>query len=483
MATKIKKTNPHHSGSFKTFGNQYAPKQLNYQIIDGLYRNTIFNKIIRKYIANIVPSYFTLTVEDAQENRIPELEEMCKELSSVLNRDLYVDAWKSYLLYGTGILYDGNRSNDNTIEEIIVLHPRDVDVELHTVGPKFGEIKHWNYYYGGEVKKLDPKYVKVFANDPDIGGIFGYSLLDPMLDTLHQFLNNRLDLAEILNRYAIPIVQWAVNVEDTTDDQMQDSLINRARVMLEAQLDAGDDIVSDARIEPRTLSFANDVGHLISILQESRRDLGMLSIPESLMGGEISNLSGGKTQAAVFMKEVSDYRAELNDFLAENYYIPFLEGKGKTKGVDYHNVYLSFPPTTTELPSESIIWVDTSLNDGMITPNEGRAMLGFRGAAPGQPRIASKNIGWIEKALQLGLIDQNEGRYFLGLDGPAPGLSDEVKEIFGIGIDQFRDIQGEFKGNPSNKDNDNGPETNAKNNKKVKEPKNRDGRQPKEDKK
>lgn len=478
MATKIKKHNPHH-GSMRTFGNNYAPTRLNYQIIDGLYRNTIFNKIVRKMIANVVPSYFTLTVEDAQENRLPDLEKECKELSSILNRELYVEAYKSYFLYGTAILYDGNRDKDSGLpKEILTLHPKDVQVEMYVDGPKYGEIKKWTYDYGGKTIDLKPEHIKVFANDPDLGGIFGYSLLDPMLDTLHQFLNNRLDLAEILNRYAIPIVQWAVNVEDMNDEALQDNLVNRARQMLEAQLDAGDDIVSDARIEPRTLSFANDVGHLISILKESRRDLGMLSIPESLMGGEISNLSGGKTQAAVFMKEVSDYRAELNDFLARYYYVPFLERKGRTKGIDYHNVYLSFPPTTTELPSESIIWVDTSLNDGMITPNEGRAMLGFRGAAPGLPRIAAKNIGWIEKALQLGLIDQDEGRYWLGLEGKAPGISDEMKEIFGIGQEQPRDIQGEFNSTKSQEDKKE-DETKAKNNKKVKEPKNRDGRQPK----
>ena len=470
MATKIKKHNPHH-GSIKTFGNRYAPTQLTYQIIDGLYRNTIFNKIIRKMIANVVPSYFTLTVEDAQENRLPELEEVCKELSSILNRELYVEAYKSYYLYGTGILYDGNRGDDNIPTEIITLHPKDVHVEMYTEGSKYGEIKKWIYNYGGKDIDIKPEFVKVFANDPDIGGIFGYSTLDPMLDTLHQFLNNRLDLAEILNRYAIPIVQWAVDVEDMADESMQDNLVNRARQMLEQQLDAGDDIVSDARIEPRTLSFANDVGHLISILKESRRDLGMLSIPESLMGGEISNLSGGKTQAAVFMKEVSDYRAELNDFLARNYYVPFLEKKGYTKGVDYHNVYLSFPPTTTELPSESIIWVDTALNDGIITPNEARAMLGFRGAAPGTANIPAKNIQWVEKALQLGLITQDEGREALGYEGKAPGIGEEVKEIFGIGQEQARDIQGEYQ--PVTE-----TETKAKNNKKVKEPKNRDGRDP-----
>lgn len=476
MATKIKKFNPYHN-SIRTFGNQYAPIQLNYRIIDGLNRNTILNKIIRKYIANIVPNYFTLTVEDAQENKLPELQDMCKELSSILNRDLFIEAWKSYLLYGTAILYDGNRSKDGNIEEIIVLHPRDVDVELYKEGSKYGEIKHWNYHQGKDIIKIKPEHIKVFANDPDIGGLFGYSIVDPMLDTLHQFLNNRLDLAEILNRYAIPIVQWAVDVAETNDETQQDNLVNRARLMLEAQLDAGDDIVSDARIEPRTLSFANDVGHLISILQESRRDLGMLSIPESLMGGEISNLSGGKTQAAVFMEEISGYRSELNNFLAKYYYIPFLESKGKVKGEDYHNVYLSFPPTTTELPSESIIWVDTALNDGIITLNESRAMLGFRGAAPGTPKIPSKNIVWVEKALNMGLISRDEGREALGYEGPAPGLEDETKEVFGIGQEQFRTPNGTFGDTKEEKI----PETNAKNNKKVKEPKNRDGRQPKND--
>ena len=259
-----------------------------------------------------------------------------------------------------------------------------------------------------------------------------------MQDTLVQFLNNRTDLAEILNRYAIPIVQWAVDISEVNDEQAGDNLISKARIMLEEQLAAGDDLVSDSRIEPRTLSFANDVGHLISILKESRRDLGMLSIPESLMGGEISNLSGGKTQAAVFMQEISDYRGEQNDFQADEYYVPFLEKQGIVKGVDYHNVYLAFPPTTTELPSESIIWVKTALELGLITCNEARAVLGFRGAAP--------------------------------------GITDEIEEIFLV-----RTI--------GNNVNNNGYDDNSKmidsqkvkNNKKVDEPKNRDGRMPKEE--
>ena len=445
--TKIKKINPRQVGvTNNVFGNRYAPTQLNYNILDGLYQNTILKKIIKKYIANIIPTYFNLTIEDENEERMPELEKECKILSSVLNRKLYRQMWKSYLLYGTAILYDGNRDENSIPKEIIILHPRDVSVELYPPeSNKFGEIKKWLYDYGGYQYEIKPEYIKVFANDPEIGGIFGNSIVNPMLDTLHQFLNNRLDLAEILNRYAIPIVQWAVDVSDIPDEQGQDNLINRAWYMLQEQLGAGDDFISDARVEARTLSFSNDVGHLISILKESRRDLGMLSIPESLMGGEISNLSGGKTQAAVFMQEIADYRGEQNDFLAEEYYIPFLERKGHIRGKDFHNVYIAFPPTTTELPSESIIWVKTAIEMGLITPNEGRSMLGFRGTAP--------------------------------------GITQEVEDIFLV-----RTI-----GNQNDKDDSNGQtkigdeksyrknQTEAKNNKKVQEPKNRDGRLPKDE--
>ena len=138
--TKIKKINPHHSGISNVFGNRYAPTQLNYAILDGLYQNTILKKIIKKYIANIVPIYFTLTIEDENENRIPELERECKELSSILNRKLYRQMWKSYLLYGTAILYDGNRKEDGMPEEM--KQRFDVDFETINIILNAGNSQH-----------------------------------------------------------------------------------------------------------------------------------------------------------------------------------------------------------------------------------------------------------------------------------------------------------------------------------------------------
>ena len=370
------------NGGVNLYHNQYRAIQLTYRILDGLYERTILKEIIQTFISNIIPPFYTLTIEDVDGNRLPELEKACKDLSRVIDRTFMTELQKAYHLYGTALPYSGNFNRDNT-EEIFLLHPNDVDPEFYEYNsPKYGEIKYWNYSYGGKRFEIPPEDIKVYANDPGIGELYGSSIVNHMQDTLAQFLNNRTDLAEILNRYAIPIVQWAVDVSEVSE-QNQDNFIIQVRRTLQEQFAAGSDLITDARVEPRTLSFANDVGHLISILDASRKDLGMLGVPESLMGGQISNLSGGKTQAAVFMTKVNKYRAILNDYLAKNYFIPFLEEKGYVRGEHYHNVYIAFPLATTELPSDKVIWLKTSVEMGWITNNEARAELGFRGAAPG----------------------------------------------------------------------------------------------------
>ena len=134
------------------------------------------------------------------------------------------------------------------------------------------------------------------------------------LKELNQFLNDKLGLTEILDRYALPLVQWAVDVSDA-GFLSEDDIIAKTRQTLYEQLEFGDDIVSDARIEPKIIEFSNISENLLGILQEARKDIGILTIPEPLLGGTISNLSGGKIQQAVFNDEIRGYQAILNDFV------------------------------------------------------------------------------------------------------------------------------------------------------------------------
>lgn len=373
----------HRPNTGRLYGNPYAPIRLTYQIIEGLYERTVLNSIIQTLISNIIPPYFTLTVEGLDGKRMPELEKECAKISQVINRTHLAELQQWHLLHGTALDYCGNVDENGDIKEVFLLHPSDVQPKFYDPGtPNYGEIEYWIYSYNNQIVHIPPEDINIYAHDTNIGELYGRSIVAPLQDTLVEFLNNRRDLAEVLNRYAIPIVQWAVDVTDV-ESSNQDTFIRRIERTLKNQLAAGDDLVLDARIEPRTLSFASDVGHLIQILDASRKDLGMLGVPESLMGGQISNLSGGKTQAAVFMVKVNKYRAILNDYLAEKYYIPHLEKKGAIRGEDYHNVYIAFPRATTELPSDKIIEIKTSVEMGFITPNEARLELGYRGAAPG----------------------------------------------------------------------------------------------------
>lgn len=383
MANNLKIKKYRSGGNLRLYGNAYRPIQLTYKILYAIYDRTIFKEIVQTFVANIVPPFYTLAIEDVEGNRMPELEKECKNISRLVDRSFMAEIQKWFFVFGTALVYDGNRDLNNNIEELFLLHPADVIPVWYELGdPKYGEIKHWLYTYGGKTYEIPPDDIKVYANDPYIGDLFGNSLLNHMQDTLAQFLNNRVDLAEILNRYAIPIVQWAVDVTDV-NEQNQDNFINQVKRSIQQQFGAGDDLITDARVEARTLSFANDVSHLITILDSSRKDLGMLGVPEALMGGQISNLSGGKTQASVFMTKVEKYRAILNDYLAKKYYIPDLERKGKIFGEHFHNIYIQFPLATTELPADKVIWLKTSVEMGWITNNEARMQLGFRGAAPG----------------------------------------------------------------------------------------------------
>ena len=71
-------------------------------------------------------------------------------------------------------------------------------------------------------------------------------------------------------------------------------------------------------------------------------------------------------------------------------------------------------------------------------------------------------------------MTQDEGRYWIGLDGKAPGVTPEVEKIF-TPSNPFGNESGEEQNNDKD---DKKQDKGAKNNKKVQEPKNRDGREP-----
>lgn len=347
-------------------------QKVDYELLNGLYRKTIVNKIITKFTQTAIPQFFTLNIENEEGERILELEELARPLNEKITRKFFREILKEMLLNGTAFIYIGGIKRDIE-EDIFLLDPKDLNQEEDENGTIIG----WTYSQGYSDRVLIPfDDIITIANDADINEIYGYSILEPMLEFLHYFLNANYDIAMLIDKFCIPILLWLVDTEDT---DLSDGMINKIRETLLQQFDAGDDIVLDDKIKAEVLGFGKDSINLPELLRELRANLGMISIPESLLGGEAPNLNAIKIQLQMFYGDCSDYQTQLNDLIVDKIYKPYLSSQGYNIGKEYSNCYINFPLPTLENNSDSIMWIREGIKLGIISRAEGRLTLGFRG--------------------------------------------------------------------------------------------------------
>ena len=108
---------------------------------------------------------------------------------------------------------------------------------------KAGEIKEWTYTTtDGEITIPDEDLVR-FAYDADIGEVYGMSFCGKLVHTLHLLLNTELNLAEIVDKFAIPILQWLIEIGD--DEELQEDELEGIEDELECLGDVSYISISD----------------------------------------------------------------------------------------------------------------------------------------------------------------------------------------------------------------------------------------------
>ena len=112
--------------SFKT--TDFARK-ITYDLIDSVYDRTILKKIITKYKFSIVPNYFQVQVENLDGTRNAELEKLITPISSIITRDLLMNAVKGFFLYGTSIIYKGDVNERGEYNQLFLLRIQDLEPE------------------------------------------------------------------------------------------------------------------------------------------------------------------------------------------------------------------------------------------------------------------------------------------------------------------------------------------------------------------
>ena len=361
--------------NFATYSDIYGQEDVDYDLIDGLYHSTVLNRTIKKIASDAVPEMFKVQIVDLEGNRIDELEQLVTVYLAHLKRKHINQLFNYTMRYGTGFLYIGNKQEDQLVN-MFCLHPKDL---RPTMDESTGEIKEWSYQtQDGEILIPDEDLLRL-PYDPDIGEVYGYSFIGKLVQTLHLMLNTELNLAEIVDKYAIPILQWLVEIGD--DEEVEDDELYGIVQSLQEQLQYSNDIVTTSRITTDVVGFAQSQYDMESTLAQLKESFGLLTFPMAIIGGKADNLSAIKIQASQYVGDLKDLQMSFSDETVEQIIEPFLESQGKMAGVDYSNIYLVFPALTVESNADIATWVLPLVRHGIISRDEARGQFGFRGKA------------------------------------------------------------------------------------------------------
>ena len=361
--------------NFTEYNDIYGTTEVDYDLIDALYHSTILNRVIKKIASDAVPEMFKIQIVDLEGNRIPELEQLVTIYLAHLKRKHINQMFNYTLRYGTGFLYIGNKEEDQ-LTNMFCLHPQNLNPVMDE---STGEIKEWEYQTQDGVITVPDEDLLRFAYDPDIGEIFGMSFIGKLVQTLHLMLNTELNLAEIVDKFAIPILQWLVEVGD--DEEVEDDELYGIVQSLQEQLQYSNDVVTTSRITTDVVGFAQSQYDMVSTLQTLKESFGLLTFPMAIIGGRADNLSAIKIQASQYVGDLRDLQISFADELIEQVIELFLESQGKMAGIDYANIYIIFPVLTTESNADIATWLFPAVRHGLYSRDEARAQLGLRGKA------------------------------------------------------------------------------------------------------
>lgn len=361
--------------NFTKYSDIYGQADVDYDLIDALYHSTILNRVIKKIASDAVPEMFKVQIVDIEGNRILDLEQAVDAYLAHLKRKHINQLFNYTMRYGTGFLYIGNKQDDQLVN-MFCLHPKDLNPVMDESS---GEIKEWEYQTRDGTINIPDEDLLRFAYDPDIGEIFGMSFVGKLVQTLHLMLNTELNLAEIVDKFAIPILQWLVEVGD--DEEVEDDELYNIVRSLQEQLEYSNDVVTTSRITTDVVGFAQSQYDMESTLAQLKESFGLLTFPMAIIGGKADNLSAIKIQASQYVGDLRDLQISASDEIVEQIIEPFLETQGKTAGLDYSNIYLIFPALTVESNADIATWVLPLVRHGVISRDEARGQFGFRGKA------------------------------------------------------------------------------------------------------
>ena len=370
----IKYPSPSQSQVFAGYRNVKGSQMLSFELIDGLYENTVMNRVVQKIAGDSTRMNYSVNYIGMDGTREDTIADVGVMLDSLIDRTTLRMVFKDFLKYGTAFLYIQYDKSTNLPIRMYTLHPR-------YISPIFenGELMGWKYQGAGEPVLLTTTELIHFPNDPSTGEVFGSGIFGPVIQILELILNSQLNTSILIDRYAIPILHWMIESAIEGEKVDEDEITNFLNMLID-QLEIGSDVATPSQVSSKVIGMDGNLIDFIPIVENLMYTFGVtVGVPLQLMGFPGDNLSVSTRMMQAYQGYISDLQEQIGARIVESIYKPYLESQGFLHLVDYREIQISFPIMSVEEGSKTAVWLFPALQNGLISREEARNTLGFKG--------------------------------------------------------------------------------------------------------
>ena len=368
------------SKAFSTYKTATGDTTITYDILEGLYRKTIMNKVINKLAGDATRLGYTVECINFKDEPHEQAKLISDQIDRMMTRKVYRNLYRDHELYGDAFLYKSlGKNGDISFDDIYCINPRYIEPDIQN--QKFVGWK----YSSSQGKTIPLKFEQIvhIPNNPLTGQLFGNSIFEPILQVLNLVLNSQVNSAVILEHLAIPLIHWQIDSKREKQKTPLTEIIDFIRNMGKTKI--GADFVTDSSISSDVVSAADKMIDFTGMLDKLDDYLfGTSGVPKSIIGFPSNNLSSINKQLSTYNENLLDKSETVSDILITELYWPEM----KTIN-DLKKIYFSYSRPTVEENSRTSTWCDTMLKDGVIYKTEARAALGYRGQPPAQPEVVA----------------------------------------------------------------------------------------------
>jgi phage portal protein BeeE len=338
---------------------------LTFENIQGLYQGTIMFRIIEKIAGDILTGGFRVSTGD------DAADELCRKVVRRWPVTNQKNSIRDYFVYGNSFDYISWAQDGKNIVGI-------EEMDINYIKDKYnddGFLDHWEYVNSDN--KFQPYEILHMTHARAKGKIFGMSLLAPAAATLGLLLNSNTNVAILIDRYAMPIVQWLLDSGIQTPT-------GKSKKVSEEQIEAfarslakqktGEDIITDVSVGFKIMGLDGSgwsFDEAVNFLNEQFH--AICGVPAMLLGYGGTNKEISTRQMKMYYDTIMGEQENIGSQWASSLFEPYLWVNGY-KDLD---IKVQFQYNEIEERSERIIWAKEMRATGDITKGEYREVMGF----------------------------------------------------------------------------------------------------------